>query len=187
MYNFSVPAALKAWIDQVTFPRMSLPGTRFVVVCARGGTYLPGTPRAPVEHAVTYLRDFVDGHFAVTDVDVVAVELVNARVVPALAARRAGRYAARPAAAAASHRLVAASAAAVACAGHPGARPRGEQAGDRLDVVARRGPGRDRVGAEHPAHEGADPAVAERAVHRAVRRDHLAARAGDGRGRAGQH
>jgi len=27
MYNFGVPAALKAWIDQVTFPKMTLPGT----------------------------------------------------------------------------------------------------------------------------------------------------------------
>jgi hypothetical protein len=26
MDNFSVPAALKTWIDQVTFPRMSLAG-----------------------------------------------------------------------------------------------------------------------------------------------------------------
>lgn len=114
MYNFSVPAALKAWIDQVTFPRMSLPGTRFVVVCARGGTYLPGTPRAPVEHAVTYLRDFFDGHFAVTDVDVVAVELVNALVDPALAARRPEHEASLSAAEAEIDRFVAASAAAVA-------------------------------------------------------------------------
>jgi FMN-dependent NADH-azoreductase len=108
MYNFSVPAALKAWIDQVTFPRMSLAGTRFVVVCARGGTYLPGTPRAPVEHATTYLRDFLAGHFAVTDVDVVAAELVNSLVDPALAARRAEHEASLAAAETEIDRLVAA-------------------------------------------------------------------------------
>ncbi len=50
MYNFSVPAALKAWLDQVTFPRMSLRGRRFVVAGARGGTNHPGTPRAPLDH-----------------------------------------------------------------------------------------------------------------------------------------
>jgi FMN-dependent NADH-azoreductase len=114
MYNYSVPAALKAWIDQVTFPRMSLAGTRFVVVCARGGTYLPGTPRAAVEHATTYLRDFLDGHFAVTDVDVVAAELVNARVDPALAGRRSEHEASVTTAEAEIDRLVAASAATAA-------------------------------------------------------------------------
>jgi FMN-dependent NADH-azoreductase len=114
MYNFSVPAALKAWIDQVTFPRMSLAGTRFVVVCARGGTYLPGTPRAAVEHATTYLRDFFDGHFAVTDVDVVAAELVNSLVDPALAARRPEHEASVATAEAEMDRLVAASTVAVA-------------------------------------------------------------------------
>ncbi len=114
MYNFSVPAALKAWIDQVTFPRMSLAGTRFVVVCARGGTYLPGTPRAAVEHATTYLRDFFDGHFAVTDVDVVAAELVNAIVDPRLADRRADHEASLSAAEAEIDRLVAAHAAVAA-------------------------------------------------------------------------
>jgi FMN-dependent NADH-azoreductase len=110
MYNFSVPAALKAWIDQVTFPRMSLAGTRFVVVCARGGTYLPGTPRAAVEHATTYLRDFFDGHFAVTDVDVVAAELVNSLVDPVLAKRRPEHEASLAAAEAEIDRLAAAHA-----------------------------------------------------------------------------
>jgi FMN-dependent NADH-azoreductase len=51
MYNFGVPAALKAWIDQVTFPKMTLPGTRFVVLSARGGSYRPGTPRATTRSA----------------------------------------------------------------------------------------------------------------------------------------
>jgi FMN-dependent NADH-azoreductase len=88
MYNFSVPAALKAWIDQVTFPRMSLRGKRFVVVGARGGTYLPGTPRAPFDHEERYLRDFFAGHFDVEDVEFVHVELTNALVDPRLASRR---------------------------------------------------------------------------------------------------
>ncbi|MEU4420544.1 NAD(P)H-dependent oxidoreductase [Actinoplanes sp. NPDC024001] len=80
MYNFSVPAALKAWLDQITFPRMSLRGRRFVVVGARGGSYAPGTPRAPFDHHERYLRDFFSGHFAVDDPVFVNAELVNSLV-----------------------------------------------------------------------------------------------------------
>ena len=39
MYNYGIPSALKAWIDQVTFPRMDLGQRRFVVLAARGGSY----------------------------------------------------------------------------------------------------------------------------------------------------
>ena len=88
MYNFSVPSALKAWLDQVTFPRMSLRGRRFVVAGARGGTYLPGAPRAPYDHEERYLRDFFAGHFDVEDVVFVHAELTNALVDPRLADRR---------------------------------------------------------------------------------------------------
>jgi FMN-dependent NADH-azoreductase len=87
MYNFGIPAALKAWIDQVTFPRMSLAGRSFVVAGARGGTYAPGTPRAPYDHHETYLRDVLAGHFAVDDVHFVHAELTNTRIDPALAHR----------------------------------------------------------------------------------------------------
>lgn len=88
MYNFSVPAALKAWLDQVTFPRMSLRGKRFVVTGARGGTYLPGAPRAPFDHEERYLHDFFAGHFDVDDVVFVHAELTNALVDPRLAGWR---------------------------------------------------------------------------------------------------
>ncbi|HEX6352482.1 FMN-dependent NADH-azoreductase [Actinophytocola sp.] len=88
MYNFSVPATLKAWLDQVTFPRMSLRGRRFVIAGARGGTYRPGSPRAPFDHEERYLRDFLAGHFDVEDVVFVHVELTNALVDPRLADRR---------------------------------------------------------------------------------------------------
>jgi FMN-dependent NADH-azoreductase len=81
MYNYGVPACLKAWIDQVTFPRARL-DTRVVVAAARGGTYAPGTPREPVEHQERYLRHFFAGHFGVQDVTVIAVELTNALVDP---------------------------------------------------------------------------------------------------------
>jgi FMN-dependent NADH-azoreductase len=98
MYNFSVPATLKLWIDQVTFPRMSLAGRAFVIAGARGGTYLPGTPRAPYDHHERYLRDFLAGHFSVADVTFVNTELTNALVDPLLAARRGEHAASRDAA-----------------------------------------------------------------------------------------
>jgi FMN-dependent NADH-azoreductase len=85
MYNFSIPGGLKTWIDQITFPRMSLKGRRFVVVSARGGAYGPGTPREPFEHQERYLRDFFGGHFGVDDAVFVNAELSNARIDPRLA------------------------------------------------------------------------------------------------------
>jgi FMN-dependent NADH-azoreductase len=85
MYNYSIPSSLKAWLDQITFPKMSLAGRSFVVTGARGGAYGPGTPREPYDHEERYLRDFFRGHFQVEDVTFVHAELVNARLDPALA------------------------------------------------------------------------------------------------------
>ncbi|WP_327087951.1 NAD(P)H-dependent oxidoreductase [Nonomuraea sp. NBC_01738] len=85
MYNFSIPSSLKAWLDQITFPKMSLRGRRFVVTSARGGAYGPGTPREPVDHQERYLRDFFLGHFNVEDVTFINAELINARIDPNLA------------------------------------------------------------------------------------------------------
>ncbi|WP_433564255.1 FMN-dependent NADH-azoreductase [Nocardia sp. CA-151230] len=85
MYNYSIPASLKAWLDQITFPRMSLAPTRFVVVTARGGAYSPGAPKAVYDYQERYLRDFFSGHFAVDDTVFVNAELVNSRRDPALA------------------------------------------------------------------------------------------------------
>ncbi|QKW49195.1 FMN-dependent NADH-azoreductase [Streptomyces buecherae] len=105
MYNFSIPSALKAWIDQVTFPKMCLAPRRFVVAHARGGAYGPGTPRHPYDHQERYLRDFIQGHYAVDDVTFVGTELVNSRLDPALAARRAQHDDSRAAALAAARKL----------------------------------------------------------------------------------
>lgn len=85
MYNYSIPSSLKAWLDQITFPKMSLAGRSFVVTGARGGAYGPGTPREPYDHQERYLRDFFKGHFRVEDVRFIHAELVNARLDPALA------------------------------------------------------------------------------------------------------
>ncbi|MCG5218016.1 NAD(P)H-dependent oxidoreductase [Streptosporangium soli] len=89
MYNYGVPSSLKAWLDQVTFPRMSLKGRTFVIAGARGGAYGPGAPKEPFDHHERYLRDFIQGHFAVEDVTFVHAELTNSLVDPALAHLRA--------------------------------------------------------------------------------------------------
>jgi FMN-dependent NADH-azoreductase len=89
MYNYSIPASLKAWLDQVTFPRMSLGHRRFVVASARGGAYSPGAPKAAYDYQERFLRDFFAGHFGVSDTVFVHAELANSRQDPALVHRRA--------------------------------------------------------------------------------------------------
>ncbi|MEV6257531.1 NAD(P)H-dependent oxidoreductase [Nocardia sp. NPDC051911] len=89
MYNYSIPASLKAWLDQVTFPRMSLAHRKFVVTSARGGAYSPGAPKAAYDYQERFLRDFFAGHFAVSDTVFVHAELANSRQDPALAHLRA--------------------------------------------------------------------------------------------------
>ena len=107
MYNYSVPSALKAWLDQITFPRMSLGSRRFVVVAARGGSYVPGAPKAAAEHQTRYLTDFVTGHFGVAAPDVVTVDLTNALVDPKLACRREEHVTSLDSAVSAARRLAA--------------------------------------------------------------------------------
>ncbi|MBF6179171.1 FMN-dependent NADH-azoreductase [Nocardia otitidiscaviarum] len=88
MYNYSIPASLKAWLDQITFPRMSLAPRRFVVATARGGAYSPGAPKERFDYQERYLRDFFAGHFAVEDAVFITAELANSRQDPALAGLR---------------------------------------------------------------------------------------------------
>ncbi|MDH4609801.1 NAD(P)H-dependent oxidoreductase [Pseudomonas sp. BN102] len=89
MYNFSVPAGVKAWIDQVMRVRrtfgldLSNPanpytplvlGRKALIITTRGDHgYGPGGANAHMNHADTYLR-LVLGHMGITDATVVAVE-----------------------------------------------------------------------------------------------------------------
>ncbi|MGH3786669.1 MAG: FMN-dependent NADH-azoreductase [Pseudonocardiaceae bacterium] len=95
MYNFSVPASLKAWIDRVTFPgafidpdtgNSLLHGTRMVVVTARGGGYGQGTPREAFDFQAPYLRAYF-GNLGVAqeDLSFVHAEMTRAADVPELA------------------------------------------------------------------------------------------------------
>jgi FMN-dependent NADH-azoreductase len=98
MYNFSVPAALKAWIDRVTFPGAfldadtggsALRGTRIVVVMARGGAYGPGTPREAFDFQRPYLRAYFTEHGVAEDnLHFVQAEMALAGLVPHLAGFR---------------------------------------------------------------------------------------------------
>ncbi|MFG3059713.1 FMN-dependent NADH-azoreductase [Streptomyces sp. NPDC048231] len=95
MYNFSVPAALKAWIDRVTFPGAFLDAetggsvlrdTRVVVVMARGGAYGPGTPREGFDFQRPYLRAyFTEYGVAEENLHFVQAEMALAGIAPALA------------------------------------------------------------------------------------------------------
>ena len=80
VYNFSVPASLKAWIDLVarvglTFqygengPEGLLQGKRAIVAYASGGVPMG----SPVDFASTYLRQLL-GFIGITDVEFVAAE-----------------------------------------------------------------------------------------------------------------
>jgi FMN-dependent NADH-azoreductase len=84
MYNFTVSAPLKAWIDQVvrigrTFlygpngPDGVLKGKKVVVLTSRGGAFRPGTPTAQYDHQEPYLRHIL-GFVGLTDVTFIHAE-----------------------------------------------------------------------------------------------------------------
>jgi FMN-dependent NADH-azoreductase len=81
MYNFAVPAVLKAWIDHVvrageTF-RYTASGTpegllagqnkKVLVIIASGGSYPEGSPMAALNYEIPYLR-FILAYMGITDV-----------------------------------------------------------------------------------------------------------------------
>jgi FMN-dependent NADH-azoreductase len=98
MYNFSVPSALKAWIDQIvrigrTFSYDGkdfaglLPGKRaFVMVAYGAGGYLDGGPFAAADFVQPYLR-FLLGFLGISDVTFVAIEQTTADAATIAAGR----------------------------------------------------------------------------------------------------
>src|ERR1700719_4188042 len=84
MYNFTISAPLKAWIDQIvrigrtvlygpTGPDGVLKGKKVVVLTSRGGTFRPGTPTAQYDHQEPYLRHIL-GFVGLTDVAFIHAE-----------------------------------------------------------------------------------------------------------------
>jgi len=84
MYNFTIPAPLKAWIDQIvrmgkTFsygasgPQGLVGNKRVVVITARGGAYEKGTPRNAFDFQEPYLKHIL-GFIGLTDVTFIHAE-----------------------------------------------------------------------------------------------------------------
>jgi FMN-dependent NADH-azoreductase len=99
MYNLSVPALLKAWIDRVTFPggfmdadsgSSVLSETRVVIVAARGGAYGPGMPGHGLDFQLPYLRAYFRKQgVAESGIHLVSADLTLAGLVPRLEGLRA--------------------------------------------------------------------------------------------------
>ena len=79
MYNLNVPAALKAWIDQIVRSGRTFAvgangyeglakGKRAKVIVASGGDFRPGTPGAAFDFLSPYLRGIL-GFIGITDVE----------------------------------------------------------------------------------------------------------------------
>jgi FMN-dependent NADH-azoreductase len=84
MYNFAIPAPLKAWIDQVvrvgktvlfaaSGPQGILKGKKVYVVTSRGGAFRPGTPTERFDHQEPYLRHIL-AFIGLTDVTFIHAE-----------------------------------------------------------------------------------------------------------------
>ena len=84
MYNFAIPAPLKAWIDQIVRvgktvlfaaggPQGILKGKKVYVVTSRGGAFRPGTPSERFDHQEPYLRHIL-AFIGLTDVTFIHAE-----------------------------------------------------------------------------------------------------------------
>ena len=94
IYNFAIPAALKAWLDQVARPRVTfrytedgsvglLEGKKAYIVLASGGVPVG----SPVDFATPYLRHML-GFLGISDVDIIAADGLLSRGDEAIAAAR---------------------------------------------------------------------------------------------------
>jgi FMN-dependent NADH-azoreductase len=78
MYNFSVPAIFKAWIDQVTRIGKTfsasyeglVKGKKVVVILTSGSVYTPGSPTEAYNVESSYLRQVL-GFMGMTDVEII--------------------------------------------------------------------------------------------------------------------
>ena len=78
MYNFSIPALLKSWIDHVVRAGVTfsmsyeglVKGKKATVIIASGGNFAPGTPYASLNVASNYLKQIL-GFIGITDVTII--------------------------------------------------------------------------------------------------------------------
>lgn len=85
MYNFTIPASLKAWLDYVIAPEFvvdqetgvgPLVGKKLIAVTARGGSYAPGTPRENFDFQEPLLRAMLSQVGLDRDITFVHTEMV---------------------------------------------------------------------------------------------------------------
>jgi FMN-dependent NADH-azoreductase len=92
LYNFGPPSTIKAWVDHLIAPGLSLDaathegllgGRDFLVLAARGGGYAEGTPREGWDHASPWLPHGI----SLTGLEprFIAAELTLAATTPAMA------------------------------------------------------------------------------------------------------
>ena len=95
IYNFSIPASLKAWIDMIARARLSfrytengpeglLKDKKAYLVVATGGVPVG----SPVDFATPYLRHVLS-FVGITDVEIIAAEKLNTQADDAMDAARA--------------------------------------------------------------------------------------------------
>jgi FMN-dependent NADH-azoreductase len=85
MYNFSIPAVLKAWIDHVVRVGVTvstsnvglLTGKKATIILATGGDFGPGSPIEGYNQASGYLRAVL-GWIGITDVEIVLANRARA-------------------------------------------------------------------------------------------------------------
>ena len=85
MYNFSIPARLKAWIDHVVRVGVTvsadnqglLTGKSADVILASGGDFAPGSPIEKFNQASGYLRQ-VFAYIGITDVNIILAARTHA-------------------------------------------------------------------------------------------------------------
>jgi FMN-dependent NADH-azoreductase len=93
VYNFGAPSSVKAWVDHLVVPGLSvdpttqqglLGGRDLIVIAARGGGYAPGTPREGWDHAQAWLPHGLS-YPGLDPTVFITAELTLAHVNPAMA------------------------------------------------------------------------------------------------------
>ena len=85
MYNFSIPAVLKAWIDHIVRVGVTvstdnvglLTGKKATIILASGGDFSAGSPVEQYNQASGYLRQVL-GWISITDVEIILANRARA-------------------------------------------------------------------------------------------------------------
>jgi FMN-dependent NADH-azoreductase len=94
MYNFTVPSTLKSWVDHMVVPEFqfdqekgtgALLGTKVFAAIARGGSYLPGTPREGWDFQEPWLKAAFSNIGLDQDITFIRAEMTLAYVIEHLA------------------------------------------------------------------------------------------------------